>query len=421
MTANIKDAGIKDHVKGNGATSHSPAKAVSIGTPLGSVATRLMLLGAGELGKEVAIEAQRLGLEVIAVDRYANAPAMQIAHRSHVINMLDKKALRDMVEQEQPHYIVPEIEAIATDELLALESEGFNVIPTARAARLTMDREGIRRLAAETLQLPTSRYGFADSAEQCEILARELGFPCVMKPVMSSSGKGQTLIKTPDDVIRAWDYAQAAGRAGAGKVILEEFIAFDYEITLLTVRHAAGTCFCEPIGHWQVDGDYRESWQPHPMTATALRESQRIAATITQALGGFGLFGVELFVKDDQVWFSEVSPRPHDTGLVTLVSQDLSEFALHVRAILGLPIPAIRQWGPAASSAVLLSGHSTGVQFHGLTDALAEPDTHLRLFGKPEIQGQRRMGVTLALGRDVTDARDKARRASAAIVANAQL
>ena len=393
----------------------------SIGTPLSDDATRLMLLGAGELGKEVAIEAQRLGLEVIAVDRYANAPAMQVAHRSHVINMLDRSSLRNVIEREQPHYIVPEIEAIATEELLALELAGFNVVPTARATRLTMDREGIRRLAAETLRLPTSRYGFAESAAECAQLAKQLGFPCVMKPVMSSSGKGQRVLRQPEDVLSAWTYAQSAGRAGAGKVIIEEFIPFDYEITLLTVRHGGGPTFCAPIGHWQVDGDYRESWQPHPMSAHALKASQGIATTITESLGGWGLFGVELFVKQDQVWFSEVSPRPHDTGLVTLVSQDLSEFALHVRAILGLPIPAIRQWGPAASSAVLLNGESTAIRFGGLAAALTEPDTHLRLFGKPEIRGRRRMGVTLALGDDTEEARRKARRASDAIVAKSRL
>lgn len=427
MTANIKDERLKDHFRSGTNRAIAPpqvektATDLSIGTPLRSDATRLMLLGAGELGKEVAIEAQRLGLEVTAVDRYANAPAMQVAHRSHVINMLDKDALRHVIQHERPDFIVPEIEAIATDELLALESEGFNVIPTARAARLTMNREGIRRLAAEQLQLPTSRYGFADNVMSCESWAKELGFPCVMKPVMSSSGKGQKIIRSPDEVTEAWRYAQSAGRAGAGRVIVEEFIPFDYEITLLTIRHAAGTSFCEPIGHWQVDGDYRESWQPHPMSASALRESQRIAATITEALGGFGLFGVELFVKQDQVWFSEVSPRPHDTGLVTLASQDLSEFALHLRAILGLPIPAIRQWGPAASSAVLLNGDSVAVRYAGLTEALTEPDTYLRLFGKPEIHGQRRMGVTLARGQDVTEARAKARRASEIITSKTRL
>lgn len=420
-TTSDKEVALKDQEPTLGNPSAKAFETLLIGTPLTLEATRLMLLGAGELGKEVAIEAQRLGLEVIAVDRYANAPAMQVAHRAHVINMLDRSALRTVIEQERPHLIVPEIEAIATEELLALESEGFRVVPTARATRLTMDREGIRRLAAESLGLPTSRYGFADNLADCTRLAEQLGLPCVMKPVMSSSGKGQSVLRTQTDVATAWQYAQAGGRAGAGKVILEEFIAFDYEITLLTVRHRLGTSFCEPIGHWQVDGDYRESWQPQPMNPTALRESQRIAATITEALGGWGLFGVELFIKDDQVWFSEVSPRPHDTGLVTLVSQDLSEFALHLRAILGLPIPGIRQWGPSASSAVLLQGESANVRFGGMTAALNEPDTSLRLFGKPEVRGQRRMGVTLARGTDLADARKKARCASEAIVAGSRL
>ena len=427
MTANEattvcnKDTNIKDQATDHRDRATTEIANPQIGTPLSADGTRLMLLGAGELGKEVAIEAQRLGLEVIAVDRYANAPAMQVAHRAHVINMLDAAALRGVIERERPHWIVPEIEAIATEELLALEAEGFRVVPTARATRLTMDREGIRRLAAESLGLPTSRYGFADNQADCERIAAELGLPCVMKPVMSSSGKGQSVLRQPEDVATAWRYAQAGGRAGAGKVILEEFIAFDYEITLLTVRHRAGTTFCEPIGHWQVDGDYRESWQPQPMSPAALRESQRIAGTITEALGGWGLFGVELFIKDDQVWFSEVSPRPHDTGLVTLISQDLSEFALHLRAILGLPIPSIRQWGPAASSAVLISGDSANVSFGGVAQALQEADTQVRLFGKPEVRGQRRMGVTLARGADLTEARDKARRASAAIVSQTTL
>lgn len=415
MPAINKNAHLKD-------PSHSSMPFTGgIGTPLSGNATRLMLLGAGELGKEVTIEAQRLGLEVIAVDRYANAPAMQVAHRSYVINMLDRSALRALIEAERPHFIVPEIEAIATEELLALENEGFNVIPSAKAARLTMDREGIRRLAAETLQLPTSRYGFAETMTECRQLADELGWPCVMKPVMSSSGKGQSLLRTADDVEHAWQYAQSGGRAGAGKVIIEEFIPFEYEITLLTVRHQTGTSFCEPIGHWQVAGDYRESWQPQPMKSAALEESKRIAKAITDALGGWGLFGVELFVKDDQVWFSEVSPRPHDTGLVTLISQDLSEFALHIRAILGLPIPIIRQRGPAASSAILLNGESRRIQYQGLGEALTEIDTSLRLFGKPEIQGQRRMGVTLALGDDIDDARRKARRATDLITKQSQL
>jgi phosphoribosylglycinamide formyltransferase 2 len=393
----------------------------TIGTPLSPSGTRVLLLGAGELGKEVAIEAQRLGVEVIAADRYANAPAMQVAHRSHVVNMLDPLALRALVLQERPSLIVPEIEAIATPALLELEAEGFRVIPTARAARLTMDREGIRRLAAEELGLATSPYRFADTRDEYLAAVAAIGMPCVVKPVMSSSGKGQSVVRGPDAAAAAWDYAQAGGRAGAGRVIVEGFVDFDYEITLLTVRHAGGTSFCAPIGHLQVDGDYRESWQPQPMSAAALLESQRIARSITDSLGGAGIFGVELFVQGDAVWFSEVSPRPHDTGLVTLVSQDLSEFALHARAILGLPIPVIRQAGPAASCAVLLEGSSSNVRFHGVGRALEEADTQLRLFGKPEVQGRRRMGVTLALGANLEQARDKARRAAAAIVAGAEL
>ena len=393
----------------------------TIGTPLSPSGTRMLLLGAGELGKEVAIEAQRLGVEVIAADRYANAPAMQVAHRSHVINMLDPQALRALVLQERPSLIVPEIEAIATAALLELEAEGYRVIPTARAARLTMDREGIRRLAAEELGLATSPYRFADTRDEYLAAVAAIGTPCVVKPVMSSSGKGQSVVRGPDGVAAAWDYAQAGGRAGAGRVIVEGFVEFDYEITLLTVRHAVGTSFCAPIGHLQVDGDYRESWQPQPMSDAALLESQRIARSITDNLGGAGIFGVELFVKGDAVWFSEVSPRPHDTGLVTLVSQDLSEFALHARAILGLPIPVIRQAGPAASCAVLLEGSSSNVRFHGVGRALEEVDTQLRLFGKPEVLGRRRMGVTLARGANLEQAREKARRAAAAIVAGAEL
>jgi phosphoribosylglycinamide formyltransferase 2 len=392
-----------------------------LGTPLSPSATRLLLLGAGELGKEVAIEAQRLGVEVIAADRYPNAPAMQVAHRAHVLNMLDPVALRELVLHEQPALIVPEIEAIATPALLELEAEGFRVIPTARAARLTMDREGIRRLAAEELGLATSPYRFADTLEDYRVAIAAIGCPCVVKPVMSSSGKGQSVVRGADDVLAAWEYAQAGGRAGAGRVIVEGFIRFDYEITLLTVRHAAGTSFCAPIGHLQVDGDYRESWQPQPMSPRALEAAQHIARAITDNLGGTGIFGVELFVRGDEVWFSEVSPRPHDTGLVTLVSQDLSEFALHARAILGLPIPVIRQSGPAASCAVLLDGTSQEVVFHGVERALEEPDTQLRLFGKPELKGKRRMGVTLARGENVEQARDKARRAATALVAAAEL
>lgn len=388
---------------------------VTLGTPLSGGATRLLLLGCGELGKEVLIEAQRLGVETIAVDRYADAPAMQVAHRSHVIDMLDGAAIRRVIEAEQPHYVVPEIEAIHTPTLQALEAEGVTVIPTARAARLTMDREGIRRLAAEELGLPTSPYRFADTEAEYREAVTALGLPCVVKPVMSSSGKGQSLLRSEADIGPAWQYAQAGGRAGAGRVIVEGFVAFDYEITLLTVRHAGGTAFCAPVGHIQVDGDYRESWQPQPMSDAARRAAEDVALKITDALGGRGLFGVELFVRGDEVLFSEVSPRPHDTGLVTLISQDLSEFALHLRAILGLPIPVIRQLGPSASCALLVEGDGLVPQFGGLEQALAEPDTQLRLFGKPEVKGRRRMGVTLARDDSIDAARDKARRAMQAI------
>ena len=372
----------------------------SIGTPLARGATKVMLLGAGELGKEVAIELQRLGCEVVAVDRYANAPAMQVAHHRHVINMLNEQALRGVIDLDRPDLIVPEIEAIATGVLVALEREGQRVIPTARAAHLTMNREGIRRLAAEELELPTSPYRFAETREAFEQAVAEIGLPCVVKPVMSSSGKGQSLLRSADKIGPAWDYAQSGGRAGGGRVIVEGFIDFDYEITLLTVRHAGGVSFCEPIGHRQEDGDYRESWQPQPMSELARLEAQRIAGAVTEALGGHGVFGVELFVKGDEVWFSEVSPRPHDTGMVTLVSQNMSQFALHVRAILGLPIPAIRQLGPAASAALLVEGKSERVRYSGIAEALSEPDTDLRLFGKPTVSGRRRMGVALA--RDVS-------------------
>jgi len=393
----------------------------TLGTPLSPSGTRLLMLGAGELGKEVVIEAQRLGVEVIAADRYANAPAMQVAHRSHVLNMLDGAALRELIEREKPALIVPEIEAIATRTLVELEREGHRVIPTARAARLTMDREGIRRLAAEDLGLRTSPFRFADTEQDYHAAVTAIGLPCVVKPVMSSSGKGQSVVRTFEDAAAAWNYAQAGGRAGAGRVIVEGFVRFDYEITLLTVRHAGGTSFCAPIGHLQVDGDYRESWQPQPMSAAALEAAQRIARAVVDDLGGAGIFGVELFVRGDEVWFSEVSPRPHDTGLVTLISQDLSEFALHARAILGLPIPAIRQHGPSASCAILLEGESADIRFHAVEQALIEPDTQLRLFGKPDVRGKRRMGVALALGPDVATARDKARRAAEAIVAQAEL
>lgn len=386
-----------------------------IGTPLSPSATRVLLLGAGELGKEVAIELQRFGVEVIAVDRYADAPAMQVAHRSHVIDMLDPAALRAVIEAEKPDRIVPEIEAIHTPTLLELEAEGYVVVPTARAARLTMDREGIRRLAAEELGLPTSSYQFAATLEEYHAAVAAIGLPCIVKPVMSSSGKGQSLLRTAEQLQSAWAYAQSGGRAGQGKVIVEGLVDFDYEITLLTLRHAGATTFCAPIGHIQVDGDYRESWQPQAMSETALAAAQEVARKITDALGGVGIFGVELFVKGDAVWFSEVSPRPHDTGLVTLVSQDLSEFALHARAILGLSVPVIRQLGAAASCALLVQGDQIGPRFAGLDAALAEPDTALRLFGKPAVGGKRRMGVTLALADTVEAARDKARRACAAI------
>lgn len=383
-----------------------------IGTPLTPRALRVLLLGSGELGKEVAIELQRYGVEVIAVDAYANAPAMQVAHRSHVISMLDAAALRTVIEQENPALIVPEVEAIATSVLLELEQSGCRVIPTAEAVSLTMNREGIRRLAAEELGLLTSPYRFASDRETMAEAARALGFPCVVKPVMSSSGKGQSVLRSEADLDEAWRYAQEGGRAGGGRVIVEGFVTFDYEITLLTVRHRDGVTCCPPIGHVQVDGDYRESWQPQPMSETALAEAGRMARSVTERLGGYGLFGVELFVRGDEVIFSEVSPRPHDTGLVTLVSQDLSEFALHARAILGLPIPAIRFKGPSASAVVLVEGTMDEPCFEGVAEALAEPDTELRLFGKPSVKGRRRMGVALARSTTVEEARSKARRAA---------
>ncbi len=387
----------------------------TLGTPHAPGATRVLLLGSGELGKEVSIELMRLGCEVIAVDRYANAPAMQVAHRSHVIDMLDGAAIRGVVEQERPHFIVPEIEAISTDELLKLEQEGVTVVPTARAASLTMNREGIRRLAAEELGLNTSPYRFAGNREEYLAAVREIGLPCVVKPVMSSSGKGQSLVKQEQDIDAAWDYAQSGGRAGQGRVIVEGFVDFEYEITLLTVRHRDGTSFCAPIGHRQEDGDYRESWQPQPMNDAALVEAERQAKAVTDALGGRGLFGVEFFVKGDQVWFSEVSPRPHDTGLVTLMSQDLSEFALHARAILGLPVPLIEQRGPSASSVLMVKGESTDMRYGNLDEALAQPDTDLRLFGKPEVSGSRRLGVAVARADSVERARVKANKVIAAI------
>jgi len=392
----------------------------TLGTPLSPHAFRVLLLGSGELGKEVAIELQRFGAEVIAADRYADAPAMQVAHRSHVLDMLDGNAVRALVAAERPQLIVPEIEAIHTETLVALEREfaehgsETRVIPTARAARLTMDREGIRRLAAETLGLPTSSYRFVDTLDDYREAVAAIGIPCVVKPVMSSSGKGQSLVRSEADVDRAWEYAQTGGRAGAGRVIVEGFVDFDYEITLLTVRHAGGTTFCAPIGHTQEHGDYRESWQPQPMSALALERAQQVSKAVSDDLGGWGVFGMEFFVKGDEVWFSEVSPRPHDTGLVTLIGQDLSEFALHARAILGLPIPVIRQRGASASCAVLAEGHGVPV-FSGVDAALAQPDTQLRLFGKPRVEGQRRVAVTLALGEDLDQAREKARAAAAAL------
>ncbi|MFB2637691.1 formate-dependent phosphoribosylglycinamide formyltransferase [Shewanella bicestrii] len=379
-----------------------------IGTPYTEGARRAMLLGCGELGKEVAIELQRLGVEVIGVDRYPNAPAMQIAHRSHVINMLDAKALRAIIELEKPHLVIPEIEAIATQTLVEMEAEGLNVVPTARATQLTMDREGIRRLAAETLGLPTSPYFFCDTETEFNQAIGKIGVPCVVKPVMSSSGKGQSVIRDVSQSAKAWQYAQEGGRAGGGRVIVEGFIPFDYEITLLTISAVNGIHFCAPIGHRQEDGDYRESWQPQAMSADVLAKSQAIASKVVEALGGYGLFGVELFVKGNDVYFSEVSPRPHDTGLVTLISQDLSEFALHVRAILGLPIPNIHQHGPSASAVVLVEGKSKNIRYQGLADALAAENTQLRLFAKPEIDGRRRLGVALARDKDIESAVNKA-------------
>jgi len=386
----------------------------TLGTALRPEATRVMLLGSGELGKEVALECQRLGVEVIAVDRYADAPAMHVAHRSHVINMLDGAALAALIAREKPHFVVPEIEAIATDMLVELEKQGQHVVPTARAAKLTMNREGIRRLAAEELALPTSSYRFADSRETFLTAAEEIGLPCIVKPVMSSSGKGQSFIRDASQLDAAWDYAQQGGRAGAGRVIVEGVVKFDFEITLLTISAVDGIHFCAPIGHRQEDGDYRESWQPQQMSDLALQRAQEIARNVVNALGGRGLFGVELFVCGDDVVFSEVSPRPHDTGMVTLISQDLSEFALHVRAFLGLPVGGIRQYGPAASAVILPELNSSNVQFANLSAALGA-GLQLRLFGKPEIQGKRRMGVALATGRDIDDAVQRAINAAASV------
>lgn len=384
-------------------------------TKIGSVMTpsgkKALLLGSGELGKEVAIELQRYGVEVVACDKYANAPAMQIAHRSRVFNMLDPEELRKVIEEEKPDHIIPEVEAIATPVLVELEKEGYNITPTAKAAWLTMNREGIRRLAAEDLGLPTSTYRFANTREEFEKAVEEVGIPCVVKPVMSSSGHGQSTIKSPADIEPAWKEAQEGGRAGAGRVIVEGFVKFDYEITLLTVRSLSGTTFCEPIGHIQVNGDYRESWQPQPMSEKAITEAREIARKITDALGGYGIFGVELFIKDDHVIFSEVSPRPHDTGMVTMISQDLSEFGLHARALLGLPVPEIRFYGPSASRAIVVEGDTKEIVFENLDKVLEEPGTQIRIFGKPEIKGHRRMGVILATADTLEEARAKAKRA----------
>ncbi|HHQ4517784.1 formate-dependent phosphoribosylglycinamide formyltransferase [Aeromonas veronii] len=386
------------------------------GTATRPGATRALLLGSGELGKEVAIELQRFGIEVIAADRYPNAPAMQVAHKAHVLDMLDGNALRELVAEVKPDLIIPEIEAIATDTLAALEQEGVKVVPNARATQLTMNREGIRRLAAETLSLPTSPYRFAQSKEEFVAAVEAIGLPCVVKPVMSSSGKGQSVLRDLAKLDESWTYAQEGGRAGRGKVIVEGFVPFEYEITLLTVRAVDGIHFCEPIGHRQEDGDYRESWQPQMMSELALARSKEVAAKVVEALGGYGLFGVELFIKGDDVWFSEVSPRPHDTGMVTLISQDLSEFALHVRAILGLPVGTITQYGPSASAVVLREGHSQDIRYQGIGEALAlVPGAQLRLFGKPESAGRRRLGVALARAADCQDAVEKAKAVAAKV------
>lgn len=384
-------------------------------TPVGRKA---LLLGSGELGKEVAIELQRYGVEVTACDRYANAPAMQIAHRCYVFNMLDGEELRRIVEIEKPDHIIPEVEAIATNVLLELEKEGYNVTPTANAAWLTMNREGIRRLAAEELGIKTSPYRFASTREEFQQAVEQIGLPCVIKPIMSSSGHGQSVARTADDIERSWHISQEGGRAGAGRVIVEGFVDFDYEITLLTVRSLSGTTYCQPIGHIQIDGDYRYSWQPQPMTTTALEKAQEIAKKVTDALGGYGIFGVELFIKGNDVIFSEVSPRPHDTGMVTMISQDLSEFGLHARALLGLPVPDIRFYGPSASRAIVIEGDTDKVEFDNLEEALKEPGVQIRIFGKPEVKGHRRMGVLLATDSSVEAARDKAERAYQALKIN---
>lgn len=385
----------------------------NIGTTFTKFGKKALLCGSGELGKEVAIELQRFGVEVVAVDKYENAPAMQVANSFHVISMLDGMALREIIEQEKPDIIIPEVEAIATDVLVELEKEGYNVIPTAKAAFLTMNREGIRRLAAETLGLPTSRYRFATDRAEFEAAVEEIGMPCVVKPVMSSSGHGQSVIRSAADIDHAWHISQEGGRAGSGKVIVEGFVDFDYEITLLTVRHCAGTTFLKPIGHHQVDGDYRESWQPQPMPEAAVAKAQDIARKITDALGGYGIFGVELFVKGEDVIFSEVSPRPHDTGMVTMISQDMSEFALHARAVLGLPVPEVKFFGPSASKAIVVEGNTREYEFRNLENVLSEAGVQMRIFGKPEIAGHRRLGVLLATADSVADALDKVNRAYA--------
>ena len=380
-------------------------------TKIGSVMTRVgrkaLLLGSGELGKEVAIELQRYGVEVVACDKYAGAPAMQIAHRCHVFNMLDGAKLREIIELEKPDHIIPEVEAIATTKLVELEAQGFKVIPTAKAVNFTMNREGIRTLAAEKLGMKTSPYAFATTFEEFEQCVEKIGLPCVVKPVMSSSGHGQSVVKTKDDIKSAWDYSQSGGRAGSGKVIIEGFIDFDYEITLLTVRHSGGTSFCAPIGHQQIDGDYRRSWQPHPMSDVALTREKEYAKLITDALGGYGIFGVEMFIKGDEVLFSEVSPRPHDTGMVTMISQNLSQFALHARAILGIPIANIEQYSPAASRAVVVEGNSTELEYCNLDKVLSRPKTDMRIFGKPCVEGHRRMAVLLARGDTIEEADSK--------------
>lgn len=391
---------------------------VKIGTPMSRTAKKVVLCGSGELGKEFVIELQRYGVEVVALDKYANAPAMQVAHRSYVVSMLDGARLREIIEKEKPDYIVPEVEAIATTTLMELEKEGYHVIPTAKATYLTMNREGIRRLAAEELHIPTSPYRFAATMDEFKDAVAVIGIPCVVKPIMSSSGHGQSMIRKEEDVLHAWNYAQEGGRAGAGKVIVEGFVNFDYEITQLTVRHINGTSFCEPIGHVQVDGDYRESWQPQAMSLVAKEKARDIARKVTDALGGRGIFGVELFIKGDDVIFSEVSPRPHDTGMVTMISQDLSQFALHARAVLGLPVPNIVFHGPSASRAIVVEGDSAQLEFGNIEKALDIPDTQMRIFGKPEVHGHRRMGVLLARGASVEEAREKTGKAYDALEIN---